>query len=325
MAYAARSLAVSALANWPGAFSILVAGMILVAVGGPLAGQTPSPSTFIDWSADDSARVAFLAAHGRAVRRPGIIFWTPDDSLDRGWVTAFADSLGRAVGRLRSSVGTHPWQRLPASRSERPSGWGARTHRTPGHRSGPRSASAGSGSSSSSARASRTTPTTARFCPSRPASPMRSSCDSRGPAVRGRRRARHRGVPRAGDAAGNDAGFLAERTLRAVETTEFPRSGQCRPWRRRIFCAADDAGRRDDGVLAQRTMQGVETTDFSPSQRCTRSRRRISSVANDAGREGGGVVAERTMRPAKATEEPRSGRCRRRKRRIIRPANASIR
>jgi hypothetical protein len=112
MAYAARSLAVSAPATWPGAVSILVAAMILVAVGGRLAGQTPPPSTFIDWSADDSARVAFLAAHGRAVRGPGVIFWTPDDSLDRGWVTAFADSLGRAVGRLRSSIGTHLWQRL---------------------------------------------------------------------------------------------------------------------------------------------------------------------------------------------------------------------
>jgi hypothetical protein len=85
---------------------------ILTAAGRPLAAQTPSPSAFIDWAADDSARVAFLAAHGHAVRVPGIVVWTPDDSLEPGWARAFADSLGRAVAVLRSSIGTHRWQRL---------------------------------------------------------------------------------------------------------------------------------------------------------------------------------------------------------------------
>ena len=95
-----------------GAAAGLGAVAILAAVRRPLAAQTPSPPTFIDWAADDSARVAFLAAHGHPVRAPGIVLWTPDDSLDPGWVTAFADSLGRAVALLRSSIGTHPWQRL---------------------------------------------------------------------------------------------------------------------------------------------------------------------------------------------------------------------
>ena len=87
---------------------------ILVAAGRPLAAQNPSPPAFLDWAADDSARVAFLAEHGHAVRAPGIVLWTPDDSLEAGWVTAFADSLGRGVERLRSSIGAHPWQRLGA-------------------------------------------------------------------------------------------------------------------------------------------------------------------------------------------------------------------
>ena len=101
--------------GWPaltraaGSLGVLSA---LLGAGRTLAAQASSAPTFIDWHADDSARIAFLTAHGHPVRATGIVFWTPDDSLDPGWVAAFADSLGRAVGVLRSTLGAHPWQRL---------------------------------------------------------------------------------------------------------------------------------------------------------------------------------------------------------------------
>lgn len=76
------------------------------------AQATPAP---IDWSADDSARIAHLTTQGRAFRAHGIVLWAPADSLDRRWLAAFADSLSRGVAGLKALIGTHRWQR-PGSR-----------------------------------------------------------------------------------------------------------------------------------------------------------------------------------------------------------------
>ena len=89
--------------------SLLAALLSVVAVAG-LWAQQPVP---IDWSADDSARIAFITAHGRAYRGEGIVLWAPTDSLDAQWLPAFTDSLAHAVTSLRALIGgPYPWQRI---------------------------------------------------------------------------------------------------------------------------------------------------------------------------------------------------------------------
>ena len=74
--------------------------------------QSPPP-TPIDWSADDSARIAFSTSHGKAYRASGLVLWAPKDSLDARWLPVFVDSLARAMGRLRALIGgPYPWQRI---------------------------------------------------------------------------------------------------------------------------------------------------------------------------------------------------------------------
>jgi hypothetical protein len=74
--------------------------------------QTPAP-TPIDWSDEDSSRIAFLMAHGRAYARQPVIVWAPIDSLDPAWLSAFTDSLAAGVERLKALIGgPYPWQRL---------------------------------------------------------------------------------------------------------------------------------------------------------------------------------------------------------------------
>lgn len=86
--------------------------LFLIALANAGRAQVPPPAA-IDWSADDSARVAFLQAHGRAYRRPSVIVWAPVDSVDPVWLASFTDSLAAGVTSLRSLIGgPHPWQRI---------------------------------------------------------------------------------------------------------------------------------------------------------------------------------------------------------------------
>jgi hypothetical protein len=71
--------------------------------------SAPAP---IDWSADDSARIAYLTTQGRAYRAPGIVLWAPVDSLEARWLGAFADSLSQGIAGLKALIGAHPWQRI---------------------------------------------------------------------------------------------------------------------------------------------------------------------------------------------------------------------
>lgn len=76
--------------------------------------QVPAP-TPIDWSEEDSARVAFLRAHGRAYASPPVIVWAPTDSLDPRWLAPFIDSLAAGVTTLKALIGgASTWQRLGA-------------------------------------------------------------------------------------------------------------------------------------------------------------------------------------------------------------------
>lgn len=83
---------------------------VTVATRGRSQAAAPTP---IDWSEDDSARVAFLTAYGRTYASPPIIVWAPIDSLDPGWLAPFTDSLAAAVRGLKALIGgPRPSQRL---------------------------------------------------------------------------------------------------------------------------------------------------------------------------------------------------------------------
>ena len=78
----------------------------------PLAAQS-TPAAQLDWSADDSSRIAWLEQHGRAVRRPHAIIIAPADSFTEVGQHALADSLDRGVAALRRLMGApYPWQRI---------------------------------------------------------------------------------------------------------------------------------------------------------------------------------------------------------------------
>jgi len=85
---------------------------LLLTLASAAPAQVPAPAV-IDWSADDSARVAFLQAHGRAYAKGSVTVWAPNDTFDVAWLNAFADSLAAAVSSLQSLIGgPFPWQRL---------------------------------------------------------------------------------------------------------------------------------------------------------------------------------------------------------------------
>ncbi len=76
--------------------------------------QVAAPAP-IDWSAEDSARVAYLTGHGRSIARPPVIVWAPVDSLDPAWLSPFVDSLAAGVRQLKMLIGgPFAWQRLGA-------------------------------------------------------------------------------------------------------------------------------------------------------------------------------------------------------------------
>lgn len=79
-----------------------------------LRAQSPTPApAALDWSSEDSARVAYLTVHGRSYSGPNAVVWGPLDSLDQPWLAAFTDSLATSVDALRRLMGgAYAWQRL---------------------------------------------------------------------------------------------------------------------------------------------------------------------------------------------------------------------
>jgi hypothetical protein len=91
----------------------LLLSSLLLAAPGLLSSQATTPTTPLDWSSEDSARIAFLTTHGHGHPAGRIVVWAPDDSLDAAWLAAFVDSLGRGVAGLDSLIGSpYPWQRI---------------------------------------------------------------------------------------------------------------------------------------------------------------------------------------------------------------------
>jgi uncharacterized protein (TIGR02246 family) len=87
-------------------------GIVLILLAAaPLAAQAPARA--LNWSADDSSRIATLARDGiKEVRRHAVV-WAPRDSMSASWVAALADTLDRGVERLRLTMrGPYRWQRI---------------------------------------------------------------------------------------------------------------------------------------------------------------------------------------------------------------------
>ena len=91
--------------------SPLAPALFLVTVSGGLGAQTPPAR--LDWSADDSVRIALATAHGHAYRGAHSVVWAPADSLDPTWLAAFVDSLDVGLAHLEDLIGgPYPWQRI---------------------------------------------------------------------------------------------------------------------------------------------------------------------------------------------------------------------
>jgi hypothetical protein len=67
----------------------------------------------INWSADDSAHVAWLEANGRRIAGKQVVVLAPPEQMTAAWQAALVNSLDRGVAELRRLIGgTLPWQRI---------------------------------------------------------------------------------------------------------------------------------------------------------------------------------------------------------------------
>jgi hypothetical protein len=94
------------------------AALVAAVLPGRLTAQPPQPAAPPAaappsmW-ARDSARAAWLAEHGRAVRRPHAVLVAPADSVPEAWQQALADTLDRGVASVRRLIGgPYAWQRI---------------------------------------------------------------------------------------------------------------------------------------------------------------------------------------------------------------------
>jgi hypothetical protein len=77
----------------------------------------PAPAARLDWSADDTSRIAWLEQHGRTIVTRYAVVVAPTDSVSAAWQQALADSLDRGLAAVRRLIGAPmPWQRI----AERP-------------------------------------------------------------------------------------------------------------------------------------------------------------------------------------------------------------
>ena len=70
-----------------------------------------APATPLDWSADDSARIAWLAQRGRRVAGRHAVVWAPRDSLSDAHHRALVDTLDRGIAEMQRLLGERSWQR----------------------------------------------------------------------------------------------------------------------------------------------------------------------------------------------------------------------
>lgn len=90
----------------------LVAACLLAGQVSSLFAQQP-PAQPLNWSAGDSAHIAWLEKHGRRLEGKQVVIWAPPDDMSAGWQAALIDSLDRGVIELRRMIGAPlPWQRI---------------------------------------------------------------------------------------------------------------------------------------------------------------------------------------------------------------------
>lgn len=78
----------------------------------PSSGPNSEPAA-LNWSADDSLRIANLEEAGVHAVRTHVEVWAPRDSLNQAYVEALADSLENGVAGLRRIMGGPlSWQRI---------------------------------------------------------------------------------------------------------------------------------------------------------------------------------------------------------------------
>jgi hypothetical protein len=90
----------------------LVRSLLFFSIAKAAQAQASAPVP-IDWSHEDSSRVAFLVANGRSYGSGSVTVWAPADSLDQAWLECFSDSLAAGVRGLSMLIGgPYAWQRL---------------------------------------------------------------------------------------------------------------------------------------------------------------------------------------------------------------------
>jgi hypothetical protein len=67
----------------------------------------------LDFSASDSANIAWLEANGRRTEGQQIVLWAPPEQMSGEWQAALTDSVDRGVAALRRQIGSPlSWQRI---------------------------------------------------------------------------------------------------------------------------------------------------------------------------------------------------------------------
>lgn len=99
--------------------ALVLASSVVVLPPSSAGAQRPTGGavTAIDWSAGDSARVAWLAANGHMAAGTHVTVWAPRDSITPMHLTALVDTLDRGIALLRTFIGAPlgrplPWQRI---------------------------------------------------------------------------------------------------------------------------------------------------------------------------------------------------------------------
>lgn len=95
--------------------ALVHAGVVVILSAGLVAcdDQPESESAAsLNWSADDSSRIAWLEANGDTIVNASVRIWFPPDSISRGVVSDVSDQLDRAVPYLNRLIGAPlEWQR----------------------------------------------------------------------------------------------------------------------------------------------------------------------------------------------------------------------
>jgi hypothetical protein len=91
----------------------LIGLVALLAIGASAGHSQTASAQPLNWSADDSSRIAWLEMHGRSLRGRYVTVWAPNDSLSKLAQRALVDTLDVGVGALRSLMKAPlAWQRM---------------------------------------------------------------------------------------------------------------------------------------------------------------------------------------------------------------------